>query len=361
MISYFFPHYVTSHHITSYHITSHHKVAPAIRPDYYAAVIKRSAGGGAAVAGVATAPAAGVEAMVTATATATATAAGEGNGEPLQGHVQVQGQGQNGAARVPDVASASASASAASAPAPSGSKPAGAAAAPRATSQGTPTGGSKAPGAPTPSSPAVAGGAGPGAGPGPGATGARKGGKTGPLAAGGSSSKSKGPAGGDAKGTVIRMRGLPYRASKSEVMGFFKGCSIPEEGIAFVTRADGRVTGEAYVRFATREDAKTGIRKDREMMVSKAVSNLNLVLLLLFSLVLVRWPKVNGVACSTAVWFPHSHSHVCFPPCKTCLYYNRPSCGSIRFAVSCLCSEKMGVGGTAKEAKKACSCLFVCL
>lgn len=80
-------------------------------------------------------------------------------------------------------------------------------------------------------------------------------------------SKPKGLA-GDGKGAVIRMRGLPYRASKSEVMGFFKGCSIPEEGIAFVTRADGRVTGEAYVRFATREDAKMGIRKDREMMVS---------------------------------------------------------------------------------------------
>ncbi|CAN0416424.1 unnamed protein product, partial [Discosporangium mesarthrocarpum] len=74
---------------------------------------------------------------------------------------------------------------------------------------------------------------------------------------------------GDGKGAVIRMRGLPYRASKSEVMGFFKGCSIPEEGIAFVTRADGRVTGEAYVRFSSREDAKMGIRKDREMMVSK--------------------------------------------------------------------------------------------
>ncbi|CAN0054481.1 unnamed protein product [Laminaria digitata] len=67
------------------------------------------------------------------------------------------------------------------------------------------------------------------------------------------------------------MRGLPYRASKSEVMGFFKGCSIPEEGIAFVTRADGRVTGEAYVRFATREDAKMGIRKDREMMGSRYI------------------------------------------------------------------------------------------
>lgn len=98
-----------------------------------------------------------------------------------------------------------------------------------------------------------------------GGTGRKGGVKAGPP--GGSSSKSKGIS-GDGKGAVIRMRGLPYRASKSEVMGFFKGCSIPEEGIAFVTRADGRVTGEAYVRFATREDAKMGIRKDREMMVS---------------------------------------------------------------------------------------------
>lgn len=131
----------------------------------------------------------------------------------------------------------------------------------------------------------IAGGAGGGGhhgsgpvGPGPGM---RKGGGKGPLVSNamgvssavsgggggpGSSSKMKGLM-GDGKGAVIRMRGLPYRASKSEVMGFFKGCSIPEEGIAFVTRADGRVTGEAYVRFATREDAKMGIRKDREMMV----------------------------------------------------------------------------------------------
>lgn len=260
------------------------KVAPAIRPDYYSAVIKRStAGGVSGVGGAAAAAAAAVPAA--------AGVEGEGSKGLLQ-------QGQNGAPRRPDVASAC-----------GGDKAPGPAAASRGTPpQGTPsplvaggavgvaqlagtTGGAAptpvgapAPGAPSSSSPAVAGahsggvagaaagGAGAGAGAsagggGGGGAGGRKGGvKAGPLAAG--SSKSKGSA-GEAKGTVIRMRGLPYRASKSEVMGFFKGCSIPEEGIAFVTRADGRVTGEAYVRFATREDAKMGIRKDREMMVSE--------------------------------------------------------------------------------------------
>lgn len=238
-------------------------MAPAIRPDYYSAVIKRSAAAGVSVGGAA----------VAATAPASAGVAGEGSKGLLQ-------QGHNGTLRRPDVASAS-----------GGDKASGPAAASRGTPpQGTPsplmtggaggvgqhtgtTGGTAppppvgvpAPGAPSPLSPAVAGAhaggvagaAAGGAGVG-GGTGARKGGV-----------KLAKASAGEAKGTVIRMRGLPYRASKSEVMGFFKGCSIPEEGIAFVTRADGRVTGEAYVRFATREDAKMGIRKDREMMVSE--------------------------------------------------------------------------------------------
>lgn len=250
------------------------QVAPALRSDYYSAVTKRSAGGASGVAGETTA--------------ATAVGGGEGkkNGDP---------QGQNGALRRPDAAPLIGSgrspgpASALRAaphgtPSPLAAAAAGGADAAQTDAIAQATGAPEAP-APGARSPAIptaqpspvaagtqaggGGGAGAGAvGGGGGGSGARKGGaKASPLAGG--SSKPKGSA-GDAKGTVIRMRGLPYRASKSEVMGFFKGCSIPEEGIAFVTRADGRVTGEAYVRFATREDAKTGIRKDREMMVSAA-------------------------------------------------------------------------------------------
>lgn len=126
------------------------------------------------------------------------------------------------------------------------------------------------------------------------------GGKVPPSGAGGGSSKPKGVS-GDGKGAVIRMRGLPYRASKSEVMGFFKGCSIPEEGIAFVTRADGRVTGEAYVRFATREDAKMGIRKDREMMV-RGRRGVVLLCCVVFCSVLFRCVTLPFVLVCCIVW-----------------------------------------------------------
>ena len=248
------------------------QVAPAARPDYYSAVIQRS-GEGAAAGG---ATSASTSAAAAAGAGAAAAAGGgerEGNGggaDASPAGAGVVSQPQHGHAPGP-------------------------AAALRAAPQGTPspvlggapgvvghpvsvgfaaTAGSPASGAqqqqqqpPPSSSVSVQNQGASGVGAGVVGAGGRKGGvKVGPLAVG--SSKSKGLS-GDGKGAVIRMRGLPYRASKSEVMGFFKGCSIPEEGIAFVTRADGRVTGEAYVRFATREDAKMGIRKDREMMVRR--------------------------------------------------------------------------------------------
>jgi hypothetical protein len=79
------------------------------------------------------------------------------------------------------------------------------------------------------------------------------------------------PRAGGSAGGVIRMRGLPYRASKGDVAGFFKGCYLADEGVSFVTRADGRVTGEAYVCFATKEDAKQAMKKDREMMGNRYI------------------------------------------------------------------------------------------
>lgn len=74
-----------------------------------------------------------------------------------------------------------------------------------------------------------------------------------------------------AKGSVLRMRGLPYRTSRNDVASFFKGSVVPDDGVHFVTRADGRFTGEAYVRFATREDAKLALKKDREMLGNRYI------------------------------------------------------------------------------------------
>lgn len=232
------------------------QVAPAVRPDYYSAVIKRSGEGAVGGATGAAAAGAGGGGRREGNGGQDATSSGAGivsqpHGQALGPATALRSTPQGTPSAVPGSApgvvghpGATGFAGTAGAPAPGAQPPPASASSVSVQNQG------------------VSGGNGGGAA----GAGGRKGGvKVGPLATG-SSSKSKGLT-GDGKGAVIRMRGLPYRASKSEVMGFFKGCSIPEEGIAFVTRADGRVTGEAYVRFATREDAKMGIRKDREMMV----------------------------------------------------------------------------------------------
>jgi RNA recognition motif. (a.k.a. RRM, RBD, or RNP domain) len=79
---------------------------------------------------------------------------------------------------------------------------------------------------------------------------------------------------GDSKSngsSVIRMRGLPYRASKAEVTAFFKGCVVADEGVIFVARPDGKATGEAYVHFASRDDMRTALRRDREMLGNRYI------------------------------------------------------------------------------------------
>lgn len=241
-----------------------------MRPDYYAAVINRSAGGGNKIADTESPP----------TPPAPAVAGLPGNADqPGQNHSH-NGSGRgaelsSGGGVIPLAQAQGPGSSAGTTPEAQGSAAIGAGVRgghASATGVAAPEGAS-APGVQSASSmtaetSGLAGGVGHGGG---GGLIMRKGGMKVPMPDGGSA-KGKGGLGGrltgDGKGAVIRMRGLPYRASKAEVMGFFKGCSIPEEGIAFVTRADGRVTGEAYVRFASREDAKLGIRKDREMMVS---------------------------------------------------------------------------------------------
>jgi RNA recognition motif. (a.k.a. RRM, RBD, or RNP domain) len=86
-----------------------------------------------------------------------------------------------------------------------------------------------------------------------------------PTAAGKADSKSS------SSSTVIRMRGLPYRASKAEVAAFFEGCALADDGVILVTKSDGKATGEAYVHFASRDDMRTALRKDREMLGNRYI------------------------------------------------------------------------------------------
>mmetsp|Transcript_9723 Transcript_9723/g.36491 ORF Transcript_9723/g.36491 Transcript_9723/m.36491 type:complete len:363 (-) Transcript_9723:357-1445(-) len=70
---------------------------------------------------------------------------------------------------------------------------------------------------------------------------------------------------------VLRMRGLPFSATRQDVLNFFGGLEVIEDSIKFATRSDGRVTGEAYVEFDSGATATEALKRDRGMMGSRYV------------------------------------------------------------------------------------------
>ncbi|XP_057298137.1 heterogeneous nuclear ribonucleoprotein H3-like [Hydractinia symbiolongicarpus] len=63
---------------------------------------------------------------------------------------------------------------------------------------------------------------------------------------------------------VIRLRGLPYGCSKQDIADFFAGLQICPYGITITMDQDGRPSGDAYVEFATPEDAEKAMGKHKE-------------------------------------------------------------------------------------------------
>ncbi|KAM9313385.1 heterogeneous nuclear ribonucleoprotein H2-like [Gastrophryne carolinensis] len=70
-------------------------------------------------------------------------------------------------------------------------------------------------------------------------------------------------------GHCVHMRGLPYRATETDVYTFFSPLSPVRVHIEI--GADGRVTGEADVEFATHEDAVAAMSKDKANMQHRYV------------------------------------------------------------------------------------------
>ncbi|XP_072951707.1 uncharacterized protein [Typha angustifolia] len=70
---------------------------------------------------------------------------------------------------------------------------------------------------------------------------------------------------------ILRMRGLPYSAGKDDVIDFFKDYELSEDHIHIVLNSDGRSTGEAYVEFASAEDSKSAMRRDRMTLGSRYI------------------------------------------------------------------------------------------
>lgn len=73
---------------------------------------------------------------------------------------------------------------------------------------------------------------------------------------------------------IVRMRGLPFTASEKDVVDFF-GPEIPvaggEEGILFVKQKNGKMTGDAFVLFASEDAVSKALSKHREYLGNRYI------------------------------------------------------------------------------------------
>lgn len=70
---------------------------------------------------------------------------------------------------------------------------------------------------------------------------------------------------------VLRLRGLPFSATKSDIVDFFGEFKVAEDKVQIACRPDGKTTGEAYVEFASADVAKRAMCKDKMMIGSRYV------------------------------------------------------------------------------------------
>ena len=76
---------------------------------------------------------------------------------------------------------------------------------------------------------------------------------------------------------VLKMRGLPFSATKDDIITFYDDpalsvtAPLTHDSIHIVTSLDGRPSGMAFVEFASAEDAKAAMVRDRQTMGSRYV------------------------------------------------------------------------------------------
>lgn len=70
---------------------------------------------------------------------------------------------------------------------------------------------------------------------------------------------------------VLKLRGLPYSVTKSEIIDFFGEYDLTEQNVHIACRPDGKATGEAFVEFASSDEAKKAMSKDKMVIGSRYV------------------------------------------------------------------------------------------
>lgn len=70
---------------------------------------------------------------------------------------------------------------------------------------------------------------------------------------------------------VLKMRGLPFSATKEDIVEFFNGFVLSEDSVHITSMPDGRPAGEAFVEFASAEDSEAAMEKDRKSLGSRYI------------------------------------------------------------------------------------------
>jgi len=65
---------------------------------------------------------------------------------------------------------------------------------------------------------------------------------------------------------VVKLRGLPFGAGKNDVIEFFSGMSIEDNGVLMLFDYQGRPKGECFVQFTTTEGAVKALEKNKASM-----------------------------------------------------------------------------------------------
>lgn len=70
---------------------------------------------------------------------------------------------------------------------------------------------------------------------------------------------------------VVRLRGLPFSCTEADIIQFFSGLDIMENGITIITDHRGRITGEAFVQFFSQTAADEALQRDRAVIGTRYI------------------------------------------------------------------------------------------
>lgn len=62
---------------------------------------------------------------------------------------------------------------------------------------------------------------------------------------------------------ILKVKGIPFKATAQDVRKFFTGYKIKPDGVSFIMHTDGRPTGMAFIEFDTPQEAVRAMEKDR--------------------------------------------------------------------------------------------------